>query len=78
MKLRTLKPSNENPVCRGTLPVQEEGKRSIAKFNSEVEDAVQEAMDELEGESRPSQSVERAKAALLKSLKKVQRRLIKG
>ena len=41
------------------------GNEAQAKFNAEVEDAVQEAMDELEGESRPSQSVERAKAALI-------------
>ena len=50
------------------------GNEAQVKFNSEVEDAVQEAMDELEGESRPSQSMERAKAALEKGAKKIAER----
>ena len=53
---------------------KKKGNEAQAKFNSEVEDAVQEAMDELEGESRPSQSVERAKAALEKGAKKIAER----
>ena len=53
---------------------KKKGNEAQAKFNAEVEDAVQEAMDELEGESRPSQSVERAKAALEKGAKKIAER----
>ena len=53
---------------------KKKGNEAQAKFNSEVEDAVQEAMDELEGEPRPSQSVERAKAALEKGAKRIAER----
>ena len=43
--------------------IYRKGNEAQAMFNSEVEG---EAMDELEGESHPSQSVEGAKAALEK------------
>ena len=47
---------------------RKKGNEAKAMFNSEVEG---EAMDELEGESHPSQSVEGAKAALEKGTKKI-------
>ena len=53
---------------------KKKGNEAQAKFNSEVEDSVNDALGELEGESRPSKAVTEAKAALEQGLKKLAER----
>ena len=43
---------------------KKKGNEAQAKFNTEVEDSVKDALGELEGESRPSKAITQAKAAL--------------
>ena len=53
---------------------KKKGNEAQAKFNSEVQDSVNDALGELEGESRPSKAVTEAKAALEQGLKKLAER----
>ena len=49
---------------------KKKGNKAQAKFNSQVENSVKDAICELEGKSRSSKAVEQAKATLQQGIKK--------